>query len=323
MKHLLVVCLMFFLIGCQKSEKGPPPKWGFDVDGFPVTEQMLTQLFNETGIEPQLIVFYQQWSDKNQKNVDQGLLNSLAVIDQIHAIPCITWEPMLINGDKEQTIPYKDILEGHYDAYLASIVDQIKKYNKPVMIRFAHEMNLSRYHWGTSAEQFGADSSKIYISMYRYVVDYFRKNHVQNVLWVFCPNIDSIPKESWNKASLYYPGDHYVDIFGMDGYNWGIDSELAKQRNLNWTSPWRSFEMLFSSLYHELKQLSPHKPIYVFEVASVQRKGKPAKSEWIKEAIETARKWGIKGIVWFQVNKEEDWKIYPNDLRLNNADVSS
>lgn len=303
----LLFFLLFYIVGCQHKQEWSYPSffWGFAVEGFPTNQQILT-LENETGIAPEMIVFYLQWLPSNQYH---PITESLEAIWNSGAVPCLTWEPMTIVDQMEKSIPYEEILNGRYDVYLSLMAAEIKLWKKPLIIRFAQEMNLERYHWGTDKENFGPHSPEVYIKIFRYVVDLFKKQKVFNVLWAFCPNVDSVPNQEWNHASKYYPGDHYVDILGMDGYNWNINEKEAFSKKQSWTLPWRSFEQIFQPLYDQLKEINPHKPIIVFETASVNRLGDPKKSTWIQNAIQVAKKWGIKGIVWFQVKKEEDWRI--------------
>lgn len=284
--------------------------WGFSVEGFPITKNQLEQLEKETKIAAEIIQFYLQWSDPSQQF--EKITPSLDAIINTGATPCLTWEPMIIVDQVERAIPYQEILDGRYDAYLNHIANEVRLWKKPLIIRLAHEMNLKRYHWGTSAEEFGPQSPEIYIKLFRYVVNFFKDRQILNVLWAFCPNVDSDPDLPWNKAKYYYPGDQYVDILGMDGYNWIMTPEIAKSRELSWTKPWLSFEQIFIGLYHELKAISPYKPIIVFETASVDR-GAHKKSLWIESALLTAKKWQLTGIIWFQSKKEEDWRIQQNE----------
>ena len=312
----------FFLVHEFASTKTKKINWnkspfafGFTIEGFPITEEKLTLLYNDTKIYPQLILFYLQW----QKTSDEyhSITKTLDVIWNARAVPVLTWEPMLIEGGLEKTIPYEDILKGLYDSYLHYIADEIKLWNKPLMIRFAHEMNLSRYHWGTNFSDFGSNSPEIYKKVFSYLVDFFRKEGVKNGLWVFCPNSDSIPNENWNVPGHYYPGDEYVDILGMDGYNWDMNAELAKSKNVSWTKFFATFEQIFNPLYQQLKQIAPDKPIFVFEMATVERPFSQKKTLWIKEAFETSKKWKINGLIWFQDNKEEDWRIGEDNNFIN------
>lgn len=311
-KFFILFFSLFCTISCQPQQDWSYSSifWGFAVDGFPITQQII-KLNNESKINPEMIVFYLQWATPSQQY--QSIISSLDTIWESGAVPCLTWEPMSNLDQIEKAIPYEDILSGQYDDYLSSMAAEIKVWDKPLMIRFAQEMNISRYHWGTSKNDFGPLSPEIYIRMFQYVVNIFKKQKVNNALWVFCPNVDSIPNEPWNVAKNYYPGDQYVNIFGMDGYNWNINAELAGARKQSWINPWHTFEQIFKPLYQELKTINAHKPIIVFETASVNRAGDPKKSLWIQDALKVSKRWGIKGIVWFQVNKEEDWRINQNE----------
>lgn len=296
MKKILFLFFLCGLLACQVPQvwKDAPFFWGFALDGFPITQNTLSTLKEETKTHPEVILFYLSWPNND-------LTSTLEAIWNAHAVPCFSWEPF--------DIPYHEILEGKYDDYIQKTAQIIKKWDKPLMIRFAHEMNLAHYHWGTTEKEYGPHSPEIYVKMFQYVVDQFRKEKVENALWVFCPNNDAIPNESWNVPINYYPGSDYIDILGMDGYNWDINEETAAKKNQSWTSPYRSFEQTFKTLYKTLRSLAPDKPIIVFETASADRS--QPKEEWIKEALVTAKKWGIQGIIWFHVNKEEDWRMPP------------
>lgn len=316
MKKYLVISLLIFSVfaGCHKKEEWDYSSLflGFAIEGFPITHDAIQAIEQETKIAPQVIQFYLQWPEPTFHF--HSITSSLDAIWKQNAIPCITWEPRVVKNEKEINIPSEEILNGNYDSYLSYIAVEAKQWQKPIIVRFAHEMNLEKYHWGfESKEEFGSQAPDIYIKMFRYVVSFFKKKEVTNILWVFCPNVDSVPNEKWNRASQYYPGDEFVDILGMDGYNWAVSPEIADSRRLTWQSPWRSFESTFYPLYQELKALSHDKPIIVFETSSAQRPLLPNTSEWIKDAIKVAKTWKILGIIWFQVNKEEDWRINQNE----------
>jgi beta-mannanase len=179
-----------------------------------------------------------------------------------------------------------------------------------VIVRFAHEMNLSRYHWGGSMDDYGPESPGKYRDMFRHVVRIFRESGAGNALFAFCPNAESVPnpmhdpEAGWNRAARYYPGDEYVDVLGMDGYNWGTTRNFDEH---GWDSRWETFEGIFKDIFDELKSLNRDKPLYVFETSSVSRGGD--KNLWIREAFASAREWGVNAVVWFHADKEEDWRL--------------
>jgi hypothetical protein len=56
-----------------------------------------------------------------------------------------------------------------------------------------------------------------------------------------------------------------------------------------------------------MKALDPRKPIFVFETATVGTQ--VDKDNWLWHALKSSQEWNIKGIIWFQVNKEKNWKL--------------
>jgi mannan endo-1,4-beta-mannosidase len=146
--------------------------------------------------------------------------------------------------------------------------------------------------------------------MFRYVVDLFRRDGAENVKWIFCPNAESVPNlssdsgASWNTPESYFPGEDVVDVLGMDGYNWGDAKTKSKD---GWLSRWQSFREIFEPLYVCLKRIAPVKPVIVFETASVTSGGD--RTVWLREAMAAASAWDLRGVCWFQVEKEVDWRL--------------
>jgi hypothetical protein len=287
-----------------------PLFFGVALDGYPIAEERLKSMQNDIGLSSGIVVFFLQWPSIEEQRSAPFPGESLAAIWDMGAVPCLTWEPMYYSEGREVMVTGQDILNGLYDPYLMEFAKQSASWKRPFMIRFAHEMNIERYHWGTKKEGYGPESPHIYRRMFRYVVTIFQKAGAQNVLWVFCPNSESVPNASydpgasWNRIEDYYPGDKYVDVLGIDGYNWGTTQTRAKN---GWDSQWKEFAAIFRPAWEKLRQLAPDKPIFVFETASVSQGGD--KGLWIKNAFKAARAWNLNGLVWFQVKKEYDWRI--------------
>jgi mannan endo-1,4-beta-mannosidase len=251
-------------------------------------------------------MFYLQWPSEPENGVfPAGALRS---IEGSGALPVITWEPKFLDSEKHECMISADsISAGKYDSYLQSFARQSRQFGKPYLIRFAHEMNLSRYHWGGSAQEFGSESAAKYRAIFRHVVEVFRAREADNVGWVFCPNADSVPATAWNQIASYYPGNDVVDIVGLDGYNWGTSQTRAAN---GWDSEWRSFESIFAGPLQELKQVASGKPVAVFETSSASEGGN--KEEWVMAALDSAKSLGLTAVVWFELNKEVDWRLETN-----------
>lgn len=292
----------------DRSDGPPRPFWGAAVDGYPINDLKLASVTAEMGFSPELVVFFLQWPAPGVKGTFPE--SSLIAIRKKKAVPCITWEPFYLKDGEEVAVSHLELLAGEWDEYILGFAEACARWGQPLILRFAHEMNIQRYHWGTEKTAYGPQSPAIYREMFRYMVRLFRRAEASNVLWAFCPNAENVPDQSWdssagwNRAETYYPGDAFVDILGIDGYNWGTTQTLEKS---GWQSSWRSFTDIFGPMFGILRELSPGKPIVIFETATAHTGG--SKSKWIEEMIQTAEKWRLTGVIWFQVNKEIDWRL--------------
>ena len=209
-------------------------------------------------------------------------------------IPLITWEPWQ-NG---VGAPLDGIISGVYDAMIQSRAQAVKGLGQQFFLRWGHEMNGNWYPWGGANNGASAAATAKYIAAYRHVHDIFVSAGATNVLWIFCPNVDSVPGDAWNQWSNYYPGDAYVDWMGFDGYNWGT---------VQATSTWQSFPAIAARIYAGLA--AKGKPIMIPETASAELGGD--KAAWIAgilPSLETSFP-AIKAFLWFEMNKETDWRI--------------
>lgn len=303
------------LVAAWISAAGPvacaaAPQWGVALEGNPITTPQLTAVAGETVRPPQLVVFFQQWpEDPAAREFPRASLDTIAAAG---AEPVVTWEPMYYRraDGAETMIAAQQIVAGDYDGYITAFARETAAWGRPIIVRFAHEMNLSRYHWGGAAADYGAASPGRFQAMWRHVVDIFRREKAANVRWAFCPNCESVPGAGnpaaapWNTARAYFPGVDYVDVLGMDGYNWGDTQTLAKN---GWRSAWRSFAATFGTVHSELRALAPDRPLYVFETACAPTGGD--KAAWLAGLATAVRTWRLDGVVWFEANKEVDWRL--------------
>ena len=287
------------------------PRWGVALDGYPITAEQLATATRETTLAPRFVVFFQQWPEDAAHR--EFPLASLDAIAAAGAEPVITWEPMYYRrrDGAETMIPATRILAGDYDGYLEDCARRAAAWGRPLTIRFAHEMNLQRYHWGTTSADYGAASPAIYRDLWRHVVGVFRRVGAKNVRWAFCPNVESVPGAGnargaeWNVARAYFPGAEWVDLLGVDGYNWGNSQTVAKQ---GWNSSWRGVADTFGRIRNELTELAPGKPFVIFETATAPGGGD--KAAWLAELGRVANEWQLYGVAWFHANKEVDWRLH-------------
>jgi signal peptidase I len=218
------------------------------------------------------------------------------------ALPIITWEPFnAANGINQPEYKLSTITSGAHDTYISSVANQLVAAGNPaIAIRFAHEMNGNWYPW---SEQTNGNALGDYVKAWKHVVDLFRAQGATNVQWVWAPNTQI---QGVSTAALY-PGSAYVDYTGIDGFNWGVHQPWTG----GWQHPW---DVLDSSMT-EIAAIAPDKNIIVTETASVEDQTGHSKAQWITDLIYYLNHWGdsravkIVGIIWFDMNKEHDWRI--------------
>jgi hypothetical protein len=187
-----------------------------------------------------------------------------------------------------------ELVKGTYDAVLTKHAKSVKALEKPIFLDFAAEMN---GNWSTWDGSHNGKNSAVYIAAYRHLHDVLVAGGASNIVWLWCPNVESEPNVAWNAAMAYYPGDDYVDWTCVDGYNWGTTNGGG----------WQSFKQVFSGIYKELA--AKGKPIMIGEMASTEEGGD--KAAWIDAIVPTLRTDYplIKALVWFDIDKETDWRI--------------
>jgi mannan endo-1,4-beta-mannosidase len=130
-----------------------------------------------------------------------------------------------------------DILNGKYDAYLRSYAVQLKNFKHPVLFRLNNEMNGD---WCSYSSIYTSKDTELFKAVWRHTYDIFQQVGVNNALWVFNPNDNSFPGFKWNNALNYFPGDAYVDIIGLTGYNTGTYYK---------GEVWREFDSIYRPVY--------------------------------------------------------------------------
>jgi DNA invertase Pin-like site-specific DNA recombinase len=63
---------------------------------------------------------------------------------------------------------------------------------------------------------------------------------------------------------------------------------------------------IFARTFTALRRITKH-PIVITEVAAAESGG--SKAEWITELFRTARRLGARGVIWFDLDKEADWRV--------------
>jgi len=202
---------------------------------------------------------------------------------------------------------FRQWARGRYDSYLGQIAEAAKAYPYPIYVRPWPEMNGDWQDFQptrTGHRKYGG-TYREFIAAWRHVVTYTRQHGARNIRWVFNPTADTYRPTT--QVSRIWPGDEYVDVLGLDGYNWGDDARGG----------WRSFKQIFNRQYHRLTALDRRAPVWVCEFGSKEPlvdDGAPvdpehSKASWLADALSVRGMSRLEALVYFQADKERDWRV--------------
>lgn len=262
-------------------------RFGVATPGGPTAGGELDQVAAQVGEDPSIVLSY---ADFTQAPPIQAL-------DQVRARGAeslLTWEPWKAGAGVDQPgFSNASILAGDHDAYLREWGTQLAAWGGPVSLRYAHEMNGDWYPW---AEGVNGNAAGSYAAAWKHVHDVVVGQGATNVRWVWTPNV---PYTGSTLLAGLYPGAAYVDVVGLDGYNWGTG--VAGRA---WVSP----SDLFGFGLERLRAVAAGKPIIIAETASSEVGG--SKAAWDTDLVAFLQAQpDVVAFVWFDMDKEADWRI--------------
>lgn len=215
--------------------------------------------------------------------------------------PMVTVEPWDGSSATDSRYTLANIARGDFDSWFAAGAVAAVAYGKPFYLRFAPEMNGAWAPWEAGVN---GNTAQGYVDAWRHVHAIFTARGASNVRWVWAPNVFSRYGTAVDFRP-YYPGSDVVDVLGLDGYNWGS------------LDVWQSWSQVFGSSYDALCTLDATLPVMVTETASTELGGD--KAAWITGAftqeIQT-RTPRVKAVIWFDKNKETDWRVASSTASL-------
>lgn len=206
----------------------------------------------------------------------------LAPLGASGRLPLISWQP--------NNVSVAAIAAGAQDEYIRSWAVGAADYGLPVYLRPFPEMNGNWTSWNGDPENL--------VSAWRRMVGIFNAEGAHNVSWVWSPNVLDEPRVESNRMELYYPGSDYVDVLALDGYNWG---------QVRGYIGWQSFAEIVELGYSRITALGSQ-PLWMAETASAELGGD--KGQWVVDMFaDSVRFPRLDAIVWFNEDKETDWRI--------------
>lgn len=225
--------------------------------------------FDSAGLRPSLVEFYVRFGTPFDAS-------RYCQVTRLGARPFIQIAP------RDQRM--SAIASGEYDSWLISYAKSVRTFNQPIAFSLAPEMNGSWYSWGAPETEPAS-----YIAAWRHIHKVFAKEHATNVTWTW--DVDHCCA-----ARPWWPGTHYVDWVGIDGY----------------VRPNQTFTKIFGDRIAELRGFT-RKPILIAEAAVAPG---PLQGQQIREVFDGIRRDHLLGLIWFNINAKEPWRIDNNAAAL-------
>ena len=195
----------------------------------------------------------------------------------------------VMNENLNNYNPFFDVLDGVCDDSLRKFARDAAAFGKPFIFRLNNEMNSD---WTSYGGNVILNDPDLYVQVWRKIYKIFEEEGVNNAIWVFNPNNVSFPPCGWNSALAYYPGNEYVQMFGITGYNTG------DYYNELYGEVWRDFEDIYDQIYETYEPNFSAFPWMITEFASASAGGDKVK--WINDMFNVLPKYPeIKIAVWF------------------------
>ena len=234
-----------------------------------------------------IVMWFSDWS---RGVVDRRQLEAVASHGSVAEITWEPWDSALGPNQPQPEYSMSSIVAGEHDDYIRQWADELREFGRPVMLRFAHEMNVqgTGYPWAQPEQ----NSAGEYVAAWRRIHDIFEGRNATNVRWVWSPLASKFPVE-------YYPGDRYVDVIGFSGFNGGSV--------LPWNG-WRSFRRIFAGALFQAERLAPDMPVQISETSTAVGPG--SKAKWVASMFTTIEDFPqVQSVVWFNAPKQTDWRI--------------
>jgi mannan endo-1,4-beta-mannosidase len=261
--------------------------------GVPTNMDALQTFEQDAARHMAIVMLWRDWAGPSS-TLDPAWLDEIAAHG---SVPLVTWSPD--NWNTGTAYSLNAIASGQYDSYITGWAQLLAQYGRPVLLRWASEMNGDWYGWSGHPSEF--------VAAWRHIHQIFTQNGATNVQWVWSPSV-FWPHSQAVDPKAYYPGKKYVDWLGLAGYN------FSKRG-------WMSFGQIYGPAYKILtKRYS--QPVMITEMGSGEASATEArqghsKATWIRTAFthDIPARPRIKAVIWFNEDKTgsdshgENWRI--------------
>jgi mannan endo-1,4-beta-mannosidase len=227
---------------------------------------------HDTGAHLRLVEFYNRFPGSFQRGEAQEVVD-------LGGLPLIQLNP--------RKISMTELAAGAYDSYIKAYAQEVRAFGCHVVLSLGHEMNGWWYTWGLPDT-----TPRTFKAAWRHFHHIFAAEHVRNVIWSWDPTHQYSqykPGKIAYPASMFYPGNRYVDWIGIDGY----------------VRPGENFNKVFRFQLRDIRRLT-RKPIYLAETGVSDNEFEVRQ---VKSLFAGVWRWHLAGLVWFDLNRKNSWSL--------------
>ncbi|MCL2664045.1 MAG: glycoside hydrolase family 26 protein, partial [Defluviitaleaceae bacterium] len=195
------------------------------------------------------------------------------------------------NEDLYAKSPLLDSVRGGFREEITAIARAAKEFGHPFLFRLNNEMNSD---WTSYGGVNNLLDPALFVQNWRMIYNIFKDEGVDNAIWIFNPNDRDCPPNGWNSYLAYYPGNEYVHMFGLTGYNNGTYyADVFGEK-------WREFNSIYDEAVNHYGGLFDAFPWIITEFASSSHGGD--KTRWIErmfDALDAKKYPRLAAAVWF------------------------
>ncbi len=269
-----------------------PMQWGIFMQDFYESgfDNKLVKMEQDLDYTFPLILYYRHFpthqfpTEVMQENYEAGRLVELTLqLTDNNNIDMFAPSPLLA------------IYRGEMDEQLRQWARDAKAFGHPFLFRLNNEMNSD---WTSYGGVVNLADPQIFTAVWQRIWRIFKEEGVDNCLWIFNPHDRQAPPSNWNNSLAYYPGNEYIHLIGVTGYNNGT-------YYTQWAEEWREFDVIYDQIWEEYYPRFGQFPWIITEFASSGIGGD--KVAWMDNMFDHIHDYpNIRMAVWFSFADFDD-----------------
>ncbi|MGE3856627.1 MAG: glycosyl hydrolase, partial [Dehalococcoidia bacterium] len=256
---------------------------------------------------------------------EREILGAVRAASANNQVAMITWEPRRTESSRSLAVLATDvtvlqeIAGGRLDGYVGRVARTLRDTEQPVIVRFAHEMDLAP----DGSHPWSGGDPETFIEAWRHVHQVFVREGATNVRFLWSPGGVLLGNEF--ASARWYPGRDVVDLVGFSAFgSWQWEPlDLEAAPNGPDAYALRTPAELLLPRYRAIARYG--KPVILPEVGLETHPGRLDEEErWLRafaDLIAGPDLPLLRGVVYFNAphnlpNYDIDWRLNAEDMRV-------